>query len=610
MCGIAGIINLKPNTIEPNKQTDLLQRMLNQLHHRGPDETNILTCGQYSIGTTRLKIVGRNAGKQPFYSKTSALVFNGEIYNYETLAKKYLDNNIDTSSDGNVLFHFLIKYGLNKLNCLNGVFSFCYTTKENIYLARDRFGEKPLYYTVKDGYLLFASEIKAFIGVIDFELQLPKFYKYLETALEGETIFKNIYEVKPSTYISIDRKNMNISTHSYYSIFDVVEEKGSEKQLKEKLRWLVEDSVKIRSNTDLPYGMYISGGVDSSIIALLTKPKFLLTYLPQTKLIDREDGYANIIASHLTKSVYIKVKPSGMNFLNQLIQTVYSNGGPTTTLAAYSQYRLSQTLSYEGVRLAFSGLGIDEFLNGYVRHAIPVVDKTRLDLPIFTRYKALISLANKSKARSKSILYATLLNRYPSLNVEFTELIESVFSKTKNYSEAVSICDALFTLPPLLHTDDHLNMAFGIENRAPFLDYRLVNFALGLPIEMKIRTDSEGKVNLKYLLREAFEDILPKEIYSRKDKIGFSSNVNDLLRNGFGFLVHNSKLILEKNAPDVLFAENNNQKSQPYTRWEYQIVQLAITYLLFCRKYSLKDVELILSKGDLNNGKRQKKYSE
>lgn len=278
---------------------------------------------------------------------------------------------------------------------------------------------------------------------------------------------------------------------------------------------------------------------------------------------------------------------------------MYSNGGPTTTLAAYSQYHLSQALGSRNIRLAFSGLGTDEFFNGYIRHAISLIPKKYFQDPAFARYKELINQANSSKINSKPNIYASILNRSSHTGNEFIHLIKTIFNKTNTYSSAISICDTFFTLPPLLHTDDHLNMAFGIESRAPFLDYRLVNFALGLPDGMKIKTDAQGKVYLKYLLKEAFKDILPRDIYFRKDKIGFSSNVNDLLRNDFNFLVSNSKKILDKNFPELMFTENNLEFFHPYVRWEYQIVQMGITYLLYCRKYSQKGVELILSKGDL-----------
>lgn len=598
MCGIAGIISLKTNNIDFKNKGKIVQKMMDQMRHRGPDETGINENDQYSVGTVRLKIVGGNQGRQPLSSEKKCLVFNGEIYNYKELAREYLSSNININSDTNILFQFLNKYGLKKLDCLNGMFSFCYVDKDYIYLVRDRFGKKPLYYTIKNGCLLFASEIKAFIGLIDFELKLPKFYSYLETTTEGKTIFKNIFEVKSSTYIKINRKNLNMSTHQYYSIFDIKVEKGSEKYLKEKLRWLVKDSIKIRTNTYLPYGVFISGGIDSSIIALLTKPQFLLTYLPQTNLIGHEESYADLVASQLPKSTYLKISPSKENVLEQLIQTVFFNGGPTTTIAAYAQYRLSEALSCRNIRLSFSGLGTDEFFNGYVRHAVSLIPKQYFDSAVFRGYETLI---NKVEIFQNSTpdTYANLLNRSSEIDIEFIDLITSVFSKTNSYPSAISICDALFTLPPLLHTDDHLNMAFGIESRAPFLDYRLVNFALGLPDDMKIKINSKGKVYLKYLLRETFKDILPKQIYLREDKIGFSSNINDLLRNNYSFLVHNSKAILDKNLPELKLVKSNLNSFQPYVRWEYQIVQIAITYLLYCRKYSPKEVKLILSKGDL-----------
>lgn len=598
MCGIAGIINLKFDDVDL-KQRNRVEIMLDQMRHRGPDEIGMITKDQYSIGATRLKIVGGDMGKQPLLTGSNSLVFNGEIYNYKSLAKDYLNNNFDLSSDSNILFQILSKYGMDKLSYLNGMFSFCYIDKENIYLVRDRFGKKPLYYTIKNNQLFFASEAKAFIGLVDFKLQLPKFYNYLETPLDGETIFKDIYEVKSSTYLVIDRKNMTLSTHQYCSMFNIQEERGSEKKLKEKLRWLIEDSIKLRTETHLPCGVFVSGGIDSSILALLVKPQFLLTHLPKTSSIESEDLYADIIASKLPTSTYLKITSLKEDFLKQLIQTVYLNGGPTTTLAAPSQYSLSLALSNEDVRLAFSGIGIDEFFNGYVRHAISLIPREYFGNQIFDNYHGLINKIGKSS--QKWSVYANLLNRSFKNNTEFTELIKKVFNKTECYSNSsiVSICDAFFTLPPLLHTDDHLNMAFGIESRAPFLDYRLVNFALGLPANMKTKIDKKGKVYLKYLLRETFKDILPREIYSRKDKIGFSSNANDLLRNDFSFLVSNSKSILEKYLPEIDLIKNQDDSFQPYARWEYQVVQIAITYLLYCRKYSPKDVELILSKGAL-----------
>lgn len=597
MCGISGVIDLKSHTTEPKIYDWLVQKMLDKMRHRGPDEVKIVSGNGYSLGTARLKILGDEHGQQPFQNKNSALAFNGEIYNYRDLAKNYLGNITNTHSDSNILFQFLNKYSFSNIDALNGMFSFCYIDKNYIYLARDRFGKKPLYYTCKNNRLFFASEIKAFIELVDFEIKLPKFYPFLETALMGETIFKDIFEIKPSTYLKINRKNFNITTHQYYSIFDIKGEKGSESYLKEKLRWLIEDSIKIRSDTDLPFGVFISGGVDSSIIALLTKPKFLLTYLPQTNLVNQEEKYADKVASMLPKSEYLKVKPAKENFLEELIQVVYFNGGPTTTLAAHSQYRLSKTLNNKQIRLAFSGLGIDEFFNGYVRHALSLIPKKYFDNIAFQGYEALI---NRINTNAPSLTYASLLNRSSRIDKEFINLAVSIFNKTDSTSAAISLCDALFTLPPLLHTDDHLNMAFGIESRAPFLDYRLVNFALGLSEEMKIKIDSKGEIHLKYLLKEAFKDILPKEIYLRNDKIGFSSNINDLLRSKLAYIVDNSRNLLNKYLPKIGLLWNDKIVPHPYIRWEYQVVQLAITYLLYCGKHSQKDVELILNKGALS----------
>ena len=500
MCGIAGVIDLQINKNKSNNNNcELVQKMLNNIHHRGPDESGILNVNGYAVGAVRLTMLGDKQGKQPLKNDKSVLIFNGEIYNYKNIAKDYLGDISGIKSDSYALFKFLNRHSLKKINLLNGMFSFCYIDENDIYLVRDRFGEKPLYYTIKNNRLFFASEIKAFSGIIDLKINLPEFYFYLEIPLVGETIFNDIFEVKPSTYIRINRRNYNISTHQYFSIFDIQTEEGSEGYLKDKLRWLVEDSIKIRIDTSLQYGVFISGGLDSSILALLTKPDVLLTYLPQSKLIDSEEAYADTIAALLPKSRYTKVSSSEGNFLNELIQTVYFNGGPTTTLAALSQYRLSKVLQSKNMRLAFSGLGIDEFFNGYIRHALSLIPQEYFDKKDFFSYKSLVEKINIK--HPSSLIYASLLNRSEKVNRKFIQSISTLFDRINSKSASISICDAFFTLPPLLHTDDHLNMAFGIESRAPFLDYRLVSFALGLPTHMKIKIDSQkSKVYLKYLL--------------------------------------------------------------------------------------------------------------
>lgn len=595
MCGISGVIDLKSPTKEQRINDGLVRKMLDKIRHRGPDEMGIVSGNGYSLGTVRLKILGNEQGKQPFQNRESALVFNGEIYNYKDLRKDYLENLPNVDSDSNILFHFLNTYGLEKIDALNGMFGFCYIDKDYIYLVRDRFGKKPLYYIIRNGYLYFASEVKAFLDIITFELKLPSLYRYLESPLDGETVFKDIFEIKAGHFVKINRRTRKIEKKQYYSLFTIQENKETEKQLTERLRWLVEDAVKIRTDTSLPYGVYISGGIDSSIIALLTKPEYILTYLPKSRYIEAEDRYANLIAQRLPNSNYLTVDSPEENFLKQLIQVIYFNGGPTTTLASFSQYILSQTLASYDIRMAFSGLGVDEFFNGYIRHALTLVPKQYLGNPIFNQYKALVTLSNGKN--EKALKYTSLLNRSSSKSDTFTHLVETVFKKSPSISAAVSICDAQFTLPPLLHTDDHLNMAHGVESRAPFMDYRIIQFALSLPDEMKVRMASQNQISLKYLLKKAFKDVLPPEIYDREDKIGFSSNVNDKLRGESSYLVVNATNILNTYAPHLMIFESRLKFFHQYVRWEFQVVQLAITYLLYCRKYAPTDVELIMKRG-------------
>ena len=587
MCGISGQISLKK---DKNVSEKIVRDMLNIIGHRGPDESGIYKFRDAAIGNTRLVVTGRKTGKQPFIKNNKGLAFNGEIYNYKNLTSKGAD------SDTEVLFELLEKNGMNCLPKLNGVFSFSYVSDDYIYLVRDRFGERPLYYTIVNGQLFFASEIKAFRDFISFALKLPPEYSALETAIHQNTIFKDIYQVEAGTYLKIERSSGVIQSHRYFEYLPKHSERNEKDQVQD-LKSLVSDAINLRSPEDLPYGIYISGGLDSSIIAMLSKPSALFTYVPESEFTPSEEKYADIVAAEKPGSIYKKKTVSSTGMLLEIIQAIYANDGPTTTLAAYSQYILAKEASDQGLRVMLGGLGADEFFNGYIRHAVGALPESSLSRSTQIQYRTLINKAkiNGEEASSISVAYARLLNRSVSESEWLQEEVASVFEMYQDPLVAMSMCDALFTLPPLMSTDDRLNMAFGIESRNPLLDYRVVEFALSMSFNQKIRPNKNGAI-LKHALKEAFKDDLPREIYNRSDKVGFSSSVIDLLETRWNSFAQNCIKILRDRYPDEPYFFMDQNVSVKYNRWSYQMIQLAITHLLFCEKIDPLDIYTVIAR--------------
>ncbi len=591
MCGIAGIISLKRDEQKTNiERKSRLSHMLNSIRDRGPDDFGVDEGVGYAVGSVRLKIVGHEQGKQPVKEGRSVIVFNGEIYNYEDLCKRNSIKNV--YSDTYLLFRLLEKNSIDILPELNGMFAFCYITADSIYLTRDRFGKKPLFYTVRNDTLYFSSEMKSFLDIIDFNMELSETYMSLETEIQEKTIFKSIFQIEAGAYLKIDRKTKQIKKIQHYNITPQDHGSKSEKQLIEELRHLVTDAVRLRTDTDKPYAVYASGGIDSSIVALLAKPKYIFSFLPKSKLTSKEEQYIDILASEMKQSQIIKVSSKESSFLKDFIDMVYINEGPTTTLGAFAQYCLAREVKNNSIRIALSGIGADEFFNGYVRHAVATLNASHFDSSLFKEYGTLVEKSKVLKmTTSPDVAYGNLINRSTIDNEAHKPMLSTLFTKFKSPLTAISVADARLTLPPLLHADDYLNMAFSIESRSPFMDYRIVEFALGLPEMKKIHIDNNtNEIYTKYLLRKTFKDILPEQIYQRKDKVGLTSNVLDLLRENMRYVFEVSYEILSTAFPDHSYLITPKDLLRQYSRWEYQICQLAITYLLFTKRYSKEEV--------------------
>jgi asparagine synthase (glutamine-hydrolysing) len=458
------------------------------------------------------------------------------------------------------------------------VWAFCFSDEKYVYLVRDRFGEKPLYYTIFKNHLCFCSEVKGMLDIpgLNLEIDLPELYPHLETAISGKTIFKNVFEVLPGSCMIFDKRSGTIRQHQYYSLPDIAKKDRQSFDVKQ-LSSLIVDAVKLRI-PDISYSAYVSGGIDSSAIAQILTPDQVLTCTAQMPGIS-EEKYADMVVACRGGIDYAKV--SGNHSIRDFIEMVYANDGPTTTLAAISEFLLAQRVRH---KVVFSGIGVDEFFGGYARHVIAC--SNILPKEIHNQYQYLVSKVGNLYLRSAQKYYR-LVNR-SSHHSLFERIFEDIFSVIREPVSAMGVCDAVVSLVPLLSTSDKMNMWSGVEMRSPFLDYRIVEYGLSLRMHDKIRRVEDG-ILTKYAFREAVRDFLPREIYERRDKVGFSSDINKKLSEEWKPLVEKLVSLQKQEYPKNSYYELS-PTFEIFDRKIYQIFQLGITHLLFCRKLTIDDV--------------------
>lgn len=608
MCAIGGILSNSANHNSSEHAMRTVQNFLDKMICRGPDESKIIKIEQNYLGTNRLSIVDRKYGHQPIVSlcKKVAISFNGEIYNYKQL-KSILGkgHKFKSQTDTEVLMHLFEEQNINFLNKLNGMFSLCITYGKTSYLIRDRLGIKPLYYKLDGSSILFASEAKALIGHYP-TLNIETTYDQFETNIEYETLFRGIFEVPPGSYLKYDNLSGKHRIYFYYSLPQKCPTKITEKNAIKQIKKLVKDALDIRTKTDLPYGCYVSGGIDSSIIASLSKPKYLFTATVNEKKYFNEEKYVDKLSKALNaKVIKIKLKPS--QFSRYFVEMIYALDFPTTSLAAFSQFILSKEVSKHRFRIMLSGIGADEYLGGYVRHIDIITDRDDIiDNEQYKHYKDLLSKTSKS-SNDIAKQYFNLINRSECEDEEAVRKVKDIFNTGPTLLNSIASTDLKISFPPLLRMDDRINMYFGIESRSPYLDYRIIEFAYSLEDRFKIRKHGNGIVT-KYILRKAFKDEIPSEIINRKDKIGFPSPVNIWLNKDFKYATNNAyKVIQESKTITSLFPSLYailHEKSD-FSRKRWQLMQWAAWYLLFFKNRSIEDTtKIIFSKNMARENRR------
>ncbi len=538
MCGIAGSIGFK--RYNSKNISDCLKLMKN----RGPDfssykKISINERFKVNLLHSRLSIIDLKArSNQPFIKKHLILIFNGEIYNYLELKKKLesLDHQFKTNSDTEVLISAYEQFGEECVKYFEGMWSFAIwdNRKKKLFLSRDRFGEKPLYYYKSNDTLYFGSEPK-FIKSLsrdNFQINKNKVYNQLYNGYksiysDNESYFSKIFSVKPGTSIIYDTK-LNSKKIRYWKPKFIQNKKISLSDAKEMTSFYLNKSLKYRLRSDVPIAFCLSGGIDSSLLASLAVKKFNLK-IKTFSIIDPDKRYNELSNINSTirdlrcdnHKIHIKKK----NSLENLKNLIEYHQQPIPTLSYLVHSYLSKEISEDGFKVSISGTGADEIFSGYYHHfqyffqqfkknsdtyksnfkywrkfIHPFIRDSRLKKKIFTREKTNF-LFNKKKPN-------LIKPRYFSSDSLRNKMINEIFYEV---------------VPVILNSDDLNSMYYSIENRSPFLDKDLFEISNTIPTKYLISTGYQ-----KFLLREISEEILTTKVRLDRQKKGFNASFSSL----------------------------------------------------------------------------------
>ena len=573
MCGFGLILG---GNVNDNRR--VVSEMMRLVNHRGPDNQGIQTIDCDSpivMGHARLAILDlSDNANQPFVSSDSrmSLVYNGEIYNYKELRSQLTAKGryFRTNSDTEVLLHAYAEWGPKCLNMLNGMFSFVIHDKEKrkLFLARDRFGVKPLYYTEsKIGELIICSEAKQLLACPNVDLKMNnetvgQFLHHGTHKLNGASFFDGVYELQPGSFAEIDL-GPNCSSFSpreetWYEL-PTETSAASFEEATSKFRDLFDDALKLRLNADVDVGTGFSGGLDSSAIVfsmyeLMGKGEWtskLRTFSGRFAGSPVDEGAFIEPAVSACESVHKDVFIDGKQLYEDLDNMALHYDEPILTSAVYAQWCVFRSVSQNGVKVTIDGHGADEILGGYKGFYRP-----RL-LELFKEGR-LIALVSEARAMVKSLgcpkttpllwLMSSLMGHKLRCAVKnlltggaySKKILYSAFQPKADPLDDLKIYDSGFrsysqkmlmqtSLPAQLQWADRSSMAFGVESRAPFLDYRLVEFCINLPSNFKL----DRGVNKK-IMRESVGHRMIKEVLNRTGKQGFESPESKwLLEDGF-----------------------------------------------------------------------------
>lgn len=558
MCGISGYLGQKNIDLTEIKNT------LSLMKQRGPDDQSYY----HPLNTdllkvlflhSRLSIIDLNTrSNQPFSIGGYTIIFNGEIYNYIELKKALIEKGIkfNTDSDTEVLLQSFIEEGPSCVNKFEGMWSFAIWDNKNfkLYLSRDRFGEKPLYYTLSDDGIYFGSEIKFLksLSNIRFKVNHKHLLNYLTLGYkslykEERTFFEDILEIPKASIVEITKNpndKLKIKTNYYWQP-KTQNLKISLDESIERAKYLLIESLKIRLRSDVPLAFCLSGGVDSAALVSIASKVFnfnvnTFSIIEEDLRYDERENILATIKDTGCKSNLIKIPQNGN--LEGIKNLVSYHDAPIATTTYYVHSLLSEQISKNGFRVAFSGTAADEIFTGYYDHFLLYLYEIRNTLSFseaLGKWEQHVSNFIRNPILKKFDLYIENPSYRDHVYDNFSEfhswlskdaksLIDPSF-KENSYSDSLLKNRMLNELlneitPVILHEDDLNSMCYSIENRSPYLDTNLIEFMYSIPAEHYIQ-DGYGK----FILRESVKGILNDKVRLDRQKKGFNASINSLV---------------------------------------------------------------------------------
>jgi asparagine synthase (glutamine-hydrolysing) len=559
MCGISGILKLDGSRVD----RDQLGRMIATLRHRGPDASGVQVAGAAGLAHARLSIIDLQGGAQPMSTGNGHLwiTFNGEIFNYIELREELLGkgHRFSTRSDTEVILNAYCEYGEECVHHFNGQWAFAIwdTEERKLFLSRDRFGVRPLFYTQTPDSFLFASEIKALLTCPEVPAEidlcgLDQIFTFWVT-LPPRTAFKNVFQLPPGC--SLTAQDGDVSVRQYWSVSyeEAMDSHGADEQpLAEELLHLLEDATRIRLRSDVPVGAYLSGGIDSTVTTALVRKiandrlrSFSITF--EDAEFD-EQSYQDEASSFLGTQ-HSNVGCSSDDIAHVFPQVIWHTEQPIIRTAPAPMFLLSKLVRENGFKVVLTGEGADEVLGGYDifkeakirRFWGRNLESRRRPLLLSRLYPYMENIQRQPAAYLKHFFHVTeddLANPFFSHlpRWELTAKLKTLFSAevrqaTENYNgvgeleqtlppeyrswshfSQAEYLEAKYLLPGYILSSqgDRMAMAHSVEGRYPFLDYRVVEFAAKLPANLKMKV-----LDQKHLLKRAVNGLVPESIARR-----------------------------------------------------------------------------------------------
>ena len=565
MCGLLGVVDYKKSI-----NTSLFREMLNSLKHRGPDDEGLevfsLDSCSIFLGHRRLSIIDISSnGHQPMFYEHLALVYNGEVYNFKEIRQELILNgySFDSNTDTEVILKSYHLWGIHCVDKFRGMFAFAIydSEQQEIIIFRDRVGVKPLYYSLTDDAFMFSSELKPLMNYPDFnkDIDLEAVSSYLQFGYihAPKTILKNIQKLLPGHYLKYDIESKSLVKKCYWNINDFYENQVATDNVVDELESIIKEAFNLRMIADVPVGVFLSGGIDSSLVAAIVQkdskiPINTFTIGFEDKSFD-ESNYAKDIAEYLgTNHTELICKKEDALAIIKKLPSIFdepfadSSAIPTTLVSELAKQKVSVVLS---------GDGGDELFCGYTSYAlmeerfrtlskVPFKKMTNkflnlIPIPIFMLnrfneklYRKIIKLKNmldhedivNSFKVSNSIFTKDEIKRLIKEEYYFSEETAAVTSNL----EKMMISDFKGYLPDdLMVKVDRSTMSTSLEGREPFLDHKIIEFAASIPISHKKN---------KKILKEVLARYMPEYLFIR-EKQGFGIPINSWLRQDLKYLL-------------------------------------------------------------------------